>query len=66
MNENYIILIDYSNGSVDYREFETYAKAKKYLEKEIEPNKYIQHAQIVKVESRFGWTNPNCSPEEDF
>ena len=66
MNNSYIVLIDYSNGSFDYRDFKTYAQAKKYIEIEVEPNKYIEYAQIVEATPRYGWSNPDCCPEQDF
>lgn len=66
MVNNYIVLIDYSDCSTEYREFDSYTEAKSFIERVLEPDEGVEYAQIIKAESQYSWSNPNCSPEEDF
>jgi hypothetical protein len=66
MSNNYIVLIDYTDCSTEYREFESYPQAKNFIEKVVEPDENVEYAQIIKAESQYCWSNPNCAPEEDF
>jgi hypothetical protein len=66
MPNNHIVLIDYSDGTNEYREFESYAMALSFLKKVLEPDENVEYAQIVRAEHQYSWSNPNCSPEGDF
>jgi hypothetical protein len=66
MSNNHIVLIDYSDGTNEYREFESYKQAFDFLKNTLEPDENVEYAQIIKAEHQYSWSNPNCSPEGDF
>jgi len=66
MTNNHFVLIDYSDGTKEYREFELYAMALGFVKAMLEPDENVEYAQIVKAEHQYSWSNPNCSPEGDF
>lgn len=66
MTNNHIVLIDYSDGTNEYREFASYAMALGFLKKTLEPDENVEYAQIVRAEHQYSWSNPNCSPEGEF
>lgn len=66
MTNNHLVLIDYSDGTNEYREFETYTMALGFLKQVLEPDENVEYAQIVRAEHQWCWSNPNCSPEGDF
>lgn len=66
MDNTYIVLIDHSDSSTGYREFESYSQAKSFIEQVLEPDEGVEYAQIIKAESQYSWSNPACSCEGDF
>lgn len=61
-----IILIDYSDGTNQYRR----AHTKKELEhalNELKKDSSVEYLEVVcEGESYDFWSNPDCSPETDF
>lgn len=63
MTEMHILLIDYTSGRNEYIEFGSQREARKFIEEELEPDEEVEYAQLIKAETLFSWSNPNCCPE---
>ena len=66
MTDNHIVLIDFSDGTNRYVEFDSYALARNFVKDQLEPDEGVEYAQIIRAEHQYSWSNPNCSPEGDF
>jgi hypothetical protein len=65
-NNTYILLVDWSNGSSEYiesRTKEVYTKRLNALQR----NSDIEYIRVLEnPKQSFVWSNPNCSPEENW
>jgi hypothetical protein len=63
--EHFVILIDYDNCSTEYVSCSSKADLDWRLTS-LKQNSSVEYIEVIAPQTISTWSNPNCSPEEDF
>ena len=63
--EHFVILVDYDNCSTEYVSCSSKADLDWRLTS-LKQNSSVEYIEVITPQTISTWSNPNCSPEEDF